>query len=165
MSSIWPTALSNIRKESVGPCGYECPFHLACRAVSVMQKAPVGAVARQFGGVSASASVGSIAIRTESFSVVASGGHQGLPHLPLYQLRSKHLLRLWDAQTTSHVPRRGALRHVRSRIDSQMLTWMCRPTSVIGGKADMARNLSVCPLMTQYRHTGGADITDGPAAE
>ena len=23
--------------------------------------------------------------------------------------------------------------------DSQTLTWMCRPTSVIGGKADMAR--------------------------
>jgi uncharacterized protein YbjT (DUF2867 family) len=33
---------------------------------------------------------------------------------------------------------RGVARHV-SRADSQRLTWTRRPTSVIGGKADMAR--------------------------
>jgi hypothetical protein len=33
--------------------------------------------------------------------------------------------------------------------DSQMLTWMRCPTSVIGGKADIGADLSVSPLMTR----------------
>ena len=46
-------------------------------------------------------------------------------------LRNKNLIKKRRPRTCP----KGAY----SQTDSQMLTWMCRPTSVIGGKADMAR--------------------------
>jgi hypothetical protein len=59
----------------------------------------------------------------------------------------------WAPETSAPKPSSPILARARTHKPSQMLTWMCRPTSVIGAKADMARtcHMSANPKRTFTR--------------